>query len=328
MSTIKIASADEPSGTNITLSPAVIKDDVKPGEKRSDHITVYNKGAVDYDFEVSIAPYSVTNEEYDTSFTVRNERTEITDWTKFTNGTKFHLNHGEQIDIPYTIDIPKDALGGGQYATIFAQTVAAQSSGGESGVVISKRVGALLFAKVAGDLFSNIKVVDKTVEKWSLDRILKVNFRTSNDGNVDAELDADVKINSLFGKEVFRKKIEHKTVLPNTTRLFDASWENTPLVGIYKVSLDIKIDGKTQSLNQYSLICPLWLIILIIVSIILLVLIIILIKKKIKKSKIEKAKLVAQQVQMNQSIPQISEEERKELEEFKKWQEFKKSQEQ
>lgn len=283
---IHSAFADQEGNTSITLSPATIKTDVDPGSNYSSVFKVKNSGIDAYDFEVSVAPYSVSGEEYETQFTESNERTAIKDWVKFTDGTTFHAEPGEEVEVKFTIDVPKDAVGGGQYAVVFAKTVPSNSTN-TTGVTIAKRVGGLLFAKVSGDTFTKGNIFDQTIPSWVWDNSITTTFRASNEGNVDNSVQYSVKVSGLFGKVFESDPNYSRLVFPNTTRHLFQNADNINIPGIYKVEQNVKYLENNSNINKYVVVCPVWALILLI-SIIFLLIIVIWFAKTNKSRKVKR----------------------------------------
>lgn len=244
---------DDDTVERITMSPAISKPSLKAGEKVTGKLTVINDGSIDYTFLMYSRPFSVNGENYDTNYTTVNKQTEAYQWVNF-DRSNVRLKAGERTEIGYTVQTPKDARAGGHYAVLFAETQPPE--GDPASVARKKRIGTLLYMTVDGDLIEKGKV-----ESWQADLIqtkppLNTDLRLKNDGNVHFQADLSASYTNIFGKKRFTLNQE-LLILPGTTRRIPITWQDSPYLGIYKVSGNVSFLNKKESLpEKYVVLLP------------------------------------------------------------------------
>lgn len=266
-------------GENITLSPTTSRPELTAGEQYSSKLTVINNGTTDYTFVTYSRPFFVNPDTYEADFEKVTDYTEAYEWVKFDKGS-YNLKSGESVSVDYTISVPKDARSGGHYVVLFAET----QPSGEENVARKKRVGSLVYAKVAGEYNTSGKFEGISSDTWFNGGPVTTEIRMVNEGNVDYDASTQVTYTSLFGKVVHEDK-QTRVVMPGTMRKITTTWENPPLFGIYKQSGNVSYLGKTDELpSKYVVVLPYWLLITIVAVIIALV-VLKMIKKRNKKNK-------------------------------------------
>ena len=90
---------------------------VEPGKVYNGEFEVWNQGNKTAEYEIDIAPYSITNEKYEPTYDQNNIYTEITNWIK-TSAQSGIIEPGKIDKIDFTITVPEDAHGGSQSAVI------------------------------------------------------------------------------------------------------------------------------------------------------------------------------------------------------------------
>lgn len=239
---------------SITLSPVSSKYKVDAGTTVSDKLTIVNDGKISYDFIVYSRPYSVTNENYEPNFTETPKNADAYTWVRFAK-TKFHLEAGKSVDVPYTISVPKEAAPGGHYGVVFAETQPPESQAGGNSVVRKKRVGSILYATVNGQYITSGEVVSTNIPFWQLQPPLRAESSVKNTGNSDFTNDIVYTVKDVFGNVKF-KDVKQYTILPQTTRAFSLEWKDASWFGFYQVELEQKVLDKKSLESGYVLILP------------------------------------------------------------------------
>lgn len=251
-----VLAADNKATESITLSPAVSRPVLDAGGTMSGKITIINDGTSDYSFLVYARPYSVTGEQYDPNYTVVNEKTQAYQWVEFTQ-TKFKLAAGQKVDVPYSVNVPKNAAGGGHYAVLFAETQP-EDVGEGSSVMRKKRVGSLLYMTVNGRLSLAGSVESWDARTWQTSRPLTSTLRLKNNGNTHFQADIQVNYTDLLGKKRFELN-KQLFVLPGTTRRIPVEWADAPIIGIYKASGTVSYLNKSETLPaRYIVLLPVY----------------------------------------------------------------------
>ncbi|RYF72753.1 MAG: hypothetical protein EOO39_11605 [Cytophagaceae bacterium] len=258
-------SAQVTSDESITLSPVSSKYKVDAGETVSDKLTVVNDGKTAYDFIVYSRPYSVTNEAYEPNFTDTPKNADAYSWVRFAK-TKFHLEAGATIEVPYTVTVPQQAAPGGHYGVLFAETQPIENQTGGNSVVRKKRVGSILYATVNGQYITSGEVTSTNIPFWQLQPPLHAESSVKNTGNSDFTNDIVYTVKDVFGNVKY-KDTKQYTVLPQTTRVFSLDWQESSWFGFYKVELEQTVLDKKTADSSYVLVLPRYIPILLLVLI-------------------------------------------------------------
>lgn len=238
----------------ITLSPAVLQPEFNDGQRAEGKLTVINDGDVDYTFLVYARPFSVEGEEYAANYTEVNERTEAYQWVQF-GQTKYTLAAGKSVEVPYTVTVPEGTAGGGHYAVLFAETQPPPATGA-AGVARKKRVGALMYMTVEGEIQRSGSIASWDTKLFQTKKPITSLLRLKNDGNVHYQADLEASYTNLFGKRQFTLN-QQLLVLPGTTRRAPIEWQEAPFIGIFKANAKVTYLGKTEDLpTKYVIFLP------------------------------------------------------------------------
>ena len=276
--------ADE-DRTGLQVSPVIERMELDPGSTYSNKITISNTGDSPLTFEMSTAPYTVSDKTYAPIYDVRNSFTQIANWITFApyNDT---LNPGELSVVEYTISVPYDAPGGGQYAVIFAETK--DATGEAQSVRANAKAGMIVRAKLSGVTRETGSIKDTKIPGFLLSPPVKATITLENTGNVDADVKAVMKIENYFSGELIYDGATdpvEKTILPGTTRDLEISWANVPRLGVLKVTLNTTYLNDSEVKTRVVVVCPVWFIALIALIILAIVVRILARKHDAKKTR-------------------------------------------
>ena len=281
----------------LQISPVSNKVVLKPGEQLEYNFTVSNIGSEDFGYHVYASPYSVTDEEYNVSFSNETNRTQISRWIEFedsngnwTDEVHYSIDSGEKQTIKYRVSVPEDVPAGGQYATIFAESDEVEGDIESSGIKTVSRVGLIVYGRTDGDTLDEAVITDYNVPGFMISGPISANARIENNGNTDFEVMYDFTISSLFGKQLYTKSGSYN-VLPDTARKIDTEWEETPVMGVYKVNYKVAaLNGSVvEDHTKIVIIAPVF---VIIIAIILLTFIVFWIIIMVRKRKERKSRLL------------------------------------
>lgn len=252
------AHAAEPSDTiieSIVLSPVSKHYEVDAGASTSDTFKVINDGKAAYDFVVYARPYSVSDESYQPDFISKPQNADAYKWVQF-DKPSYHIEPGQTVEVSYTIRVPKGSTPGGHYGVLFAET---QPSGETQGNVVkrTKRVGAILYMTVKGDVRTGGSLLGVDVPFLQFNRPLTTAQRVKNTGNVDFAATTNLKVYDLFGGQKFATTREYP-VLPQTIRRAAVEWPDASWLGLYRVELTTSFLDTKSSSTHYVLLVPVW----------------------------------------------------------------------
>lgn len=245
------------SSYSITMTPSSTELHAAPGATTKSNFTVVNQGSTSYPVALSVMPYHVLGDSYDPQFKTLAGTTDPSSWIHFDDSTTQTLLAGTTQTLSYNLTVPSGTAPGGYYAVIFAETNPSNVSGG---VTAHNRVGNILYITVDG------AVTQKGTLTAPLSDISSIIWGDSthlgmlvNDtGGLHFLTTANINVSSVFGKTQFAAQLQ-RYVLPQTERLITTTWNNLPLIGIYKITRNATVAGTIQNLPvKYIVIIRPW----------------------------------------------------------------------
>ena len=261
-------SADDRPEIYLQVSPPTVQlGELKPGTTKTGDFLVQNIGTKDFDYKVYAVPFQVEGQDYNPVYSTDNAYTQISKWITF-DITEGHLEPNGEQKVTYTIDVPKDVPDGGEYASIMVET---DSGNAENATIRTvSRVGIILYSHVGGVTNACGKVLEQGAPSFLTQPPIFTTSLVENCGNVDLTASYTLQVFPLFSnEEIFttEETPDERITLPGTKRFNKVSWDNAPSFGVYRVKQTIRFADKTEVLEKYVVICPIWLIILIILFI-------------------------------------------------------------
>ena len=240
---------------------------LEPGEVREGSFKVQNIGAGAFDFKVYASSYEVKGENYDPVFDGAKDGLKIANWFTFSQDTG-HLESDTEVTINYTIRVPQNAPGGGQYGAIMVETV--KENDDKSNIQAISRVGMVIYSHINGEINRCTRILENKLPSFLFNPPIFGETRVENCGNVDAELSVSLKVFPFFSNEEIYTNEEKPTTLntlPATKRYHKELWTNSPAIGIFNVEQVIKYGSETKTERKLVIVCPVWLIVLIVLFI-------------------------------------------------------------
>ncbi len=250
-----VQATDQAVRESILLSPTSKHYELDAGATKRDSFKIVNDGTAKFSFTVYARPYSVNNEEYTPNFETDTKNGDAYKWVQF-DQPSYQIDPGKTIEVAYTIRVPENAQPGGHYGVLFAET---QPSGQVNGTAIirKKRVGAILYTTVKGDVTLAGDYIGPDVPFWQFKRPLAASQRVKNNGNTDFSVKHGVVVSDFFGAVKYRSEKE-QFVLPDTTRRLVNDWTNPSWIGLYRVELNTQFLDTNASSTHYVLMVPIW----------------------------------------------------------------------
>lgn len=279
----------------IQITPVSARIVLKPGTEVDYSVIVSNVGTDAFDFTAYAAPYTIVDEDYNVSFSDETNRSQITRWIKFINDDgsltdtyKGSVEAGGKKAVNYRVIVPEDIPAGGQYATIFAQTMAKEGGSETSGLKAVSRVGTVIYGRTDGDTREGAEVAEYEVPGFLFSGPVTVKSLVKNVGNTDFEARYELKVKSIFGSEIYSES-DALNILPDTARRESLTWESSQAMGIFNVTYRVEAMGEVREETHLVVILPVFMIIILIA---LLTIIIVWVILFIRKRKERKARLV------------------------------------
>lgn len=286
-------------GTSISISPVSKVLSLVANTTYEDSFKVFNNGSDPMHFEVYAAPYSYTysetDDEYKLGFARENNYTQITRWISFkdANGNyverpDFTADPNSNIEVFYKIVTPSSIPAGGQYAVLFAHTLSASTS--TSGIRTEASPGLVVYGRATGETLKTSEISNLTISKTITDSKnvivshINASAKAKNTGNVDFEAKGVLTVKGILGHAYYETPSTkgRVSVIPEAELKVSDEWEETPFMGLFKVTWKVTAGDQADEISKVILILPISIIIL---MIILLTIIIIWIIISIRKRK-------------------------------------------
>ena len=271
-----------------TLSPQSQEYALTPGQSVTGEVVVSNPKDADgkFYYVAEVVPYSVSNDgKYSPKFDAKEDYTDIINWVTLSDDdesgkTAVHgvLEPGKSNKAYYTIKVPRDARGGGQYFAVRvksdAEALQEAENSDASAIKEVIAITSLVFAEVSGDITIKGEIVDNNIPSFFSNPPVTASFMVKNEGNTHAVVSYYLQVFPLFSdEEAYTTEEDPGTnyVLPGSSRLITQTWEKAPAVGIFKVRQTVyydSMDSEPSVTEKMVIICPIWLIFIVIFGIV------------------------------------------------------------
>ena len=269
---------------NVTVSPISFELYANPGETLTEKLRVRNDSNMDNSYSVLVEDFKAVGEEGSVDLIDDDSNTSysLAKWV-VPEPKNFSLKKGEEIEIPYSINVPTDAEPGGHYGSVVIRMGGSDKV--TQGASVASKVGSLVLLRVAGTVKEDASVESFRANK-SYYQNSPVNFelRLKDNGSNHIQPKGTILITNLFGQKVAEIPLTSKNVLPGAIRKMDTEWTfNKLLANRYTATLVANYgqENKTLSATTTFIIFPKPLLIGLIV-ILLLIAMAIIFKKNIK----------------------------------------------
>lgn len=266
---------------SIRVTPKTYNLTLEPGKTYTEEFEVRNDGDMATSYFTEVKPYQVDDSEeakYSAVYDVKNGYTEIIDWINVIEGKEATIEPGESATVKFSITVPMDAPGGGQYATPLVttkQNVESNSKGASIGQNLS--IGPVIYAKVNGATRTDGKIISNDTNGFLFNPPISANVTVKNEGNVHTDMIHTMKVFPIFSGESIYSNEDNPSravILPNTTRYNSISWtteQGAPSIGVFKVQSEVKIFDEVSKIEKIVIICPMWVLILVIIFLLALI---------------------------------------------------------
>ena len=285
----------------LQISPVASRITLNPGDELTYTLNVDNIGAKKFSFRVYASPYTIANEAYEVNFETETNRTQITRWISFNQNldakkdsekkwveeAKFDVEPGKRREIEYKISVPDDLPSGGQYATIFAESIPEEEAP-STGVRAVSRVGMILYGNTSGETEEKAELKNLNVKSFLTGGKISAEVDIDNKGNTDFNATIKMTIDKLIGGTVAEIDSPYPIIPDSPTRHAVLEWEDTPVFGVFKVKTVVNALDQTLEDEKIVLVLPIYIIVimLVLLTIIIAWLIILIRKRRAQKSRL------------------------------------------
>ena len=285
----------------LQISPVANRVTLNPNDNLTYKMEVNNIGSKKFKFRVYAAPYSIANEAYEVSFSSETKRTQVSRWVTFNqnkdakndaekdwkNEAVFELDPDQRQEVEYKITVPSDIPAGGQYATIFAESIPGDAAT-STGVRTISRVGLILYGRTNGETIEESTIENFKMKTFMTHGKITAEADIANKGNTDFTANMTMEISKIIGGEVAKIDNPYPIIPDAPTRHATLEWKETPVFGIFRVKTIITALDKRVEETKIVLILPVFIIIimLVLLTIIIAWLIILIRKRRAEKSRL------------------------------------------
>ena len=182
------------------------------------------------------------------------------------------MKPNEVKKVNFTITVPEDAAGGGQYAALLVGSDMDKAA--EDGLTIQNiyEIASVIYGDVAGDTVHDGEIVDNYVPGFSFNLPVTASATLRNDGNIHETARIGLKIKNVITAEtVYPQNGENgaieEVIMPETTRYTTRDINSISPLGIYEVTQTITYLGESSTFRQTLIVCPLWFLLLVIMTV-------------------------------------------------------------
>ncbi len=270
----------EPGDIVMSLNPSELELELEAGQTYEASVGVTNAGRLPFDVITSVSPYYASGDNYEPDFETETSYTKLCNWITLEKDT-YHLEPGETARVNFTVKVPEDVVGGGQYAAIM---LLGDSGIEEEGAVkVQGQLAALIYGRVDGtEKVASGELVDHSLPAFMFNDQISTSQTVKNTGNVDFRVKQTMTITDYFSNrpvvtadtvnsEGQMVGFNASTVLPGTTRTGILTWTDAPKLGLFEVKQEISFLDQEYVFTQVVFLCPLWLLLIVLVIIIALI---------------------------------------------------------
>lgn len=257
------------SGNEFSVTPMNQMVDLAPGETYTFSITVLNpvNSAGNLDYKVYAAPYRVVTESYDADVATMTDRTQMANWITILEPTGT-LVPNETREIEFTVQVPEDAPGGGQYAAIMVGIDNKNQNYDNMSVTNVLEIASIIYAKVDGEIIHKGEVVENSVPVFTADPKITLSSLIKNEGNMHEIASIAITVKNVFtGETLASAELDNgvyaELIMPDSQRFINKEVDGLPMMGIINVQQKIYYNGETSTVEKNVLICPIWFLILV-----------------------------------------------------------------
>lgn len=257
-----VSAADIPDyRLQVTPSFEEVEEALKPGSTYTGTFKVQNTGSKEFRYEIDFSPYSIADEQYNIDSNTESDHTELSKWITV-NHESGSIAPDSSVDIEYTISVPRDVPAGGQYALINVKMLTDDNEQTEgSAFKIIQQIGFRVLTSIAGTTRQTGTITDNKVPGFIFNPPITASSIVSNTGNVHTKATYILQVFPLFGDEEVYTNEENPvelTILPDTRRYNEISWDGAPHLGIFRVKQTVKMFGEVSVTEKLVFLCPIW----------------------------------------------------------------------
>lgn len=251
----------------VSLRPSEQDLELTPGKTYEESVVVYNIGKEAFDFAVEASPYQTKDNSYEPDFFSENSYTKLSNWITFKE-RNFHVDPNTSAEVKFTITVPADVPGGGQYAAILIQLDDVDTDA--AGVGIISQLAATIHGHVKGNAVRRDgRMISHDFPTILLSGPFAITSVFENTGNIDYRVTESWTIRNFFtnheyvspssaNEDGYTYGTVNVAVLPGTERTIKLNWQDAPTFGVFRVEQTISYFDQTENYSRVVIVCPIW----------------------------------------------------------------------
>lgn len=248
----KVAAA--PAGSrSITVIPPSFELYANPGDSLSDKIKVRNESDTETTYSIVVEDFRAVGEEGSVGLVdeAQNNTTySLSKWV-FPEPKTFTIAAGQEKEVPFNINVPKNAEPGGHYGSILVKI--GTETAASSGASVSSRVGSLILLRVSGNVKEDASVSSFKSDKGYYEKgPVTISLRAKDTGNNHIKPKGTIVITNIFGQKVANIELNGLNVLPGAIRKMDTVWKPKGLMANRYTATLVATYGEGQNGKSLS----------------------------------------------------------------------------
>lgn len=260
------------SSSEFSVTPMNRMVELVPGETYNFTVTMLNpvNSTENLDYKIHAAPYSVVTEAYHADISTQTDHTRMVDWITIPEPTGT-LAPNETREIEFTITVPDDAPGGGQYAAIMVGIDNKNQNYDNMSVTNVLEIASIIYAKVDGEIIHKGEVVENNVPWFTADPKITLTSLIKNEGNMHEIASITITAKNVFtGETLVSAELDNgvyaELIMPDSQRFINKEVDELPMIGIINMQQNIYYNGETSTVEKNVLVCPIWFLILVVLT--------------------------------------------------------------
>lgn len=249
---------------SFSIMPMSQEISLTPGETYAGTITIANPASStsDLSYTAAISPYGVLGADYSVDLLSESSRTEMINWITLHNAAGTITPNGT-AEVRFTIDVPKTATPGGQYAAIKVIKNTADAASGELSINNIYEVASIIYGNVAGEVVHDSTVTSQFIPNFTTTPEFTSTATVENHGTVHEDALVNFTITNAFnGSTIYPHSSSdtgiNEVIMPDTTRELSYTFKDMPALGPINITQTIDYGGQAYTQSQTLFICPVW----------------------------------------------------------------------
>jgi len=235
--------------TGVTIEPPLIQEHVNSDQVLERSLRIRNIDNSERTFSLYIRNISSVDDQGQPTFVDENTPADygLASWIKLSKDT-VTIPANDFIEVPFTINVPKDVSPGGHFGGIFVSLGPTKIR--QTGSGVGYEVGSIISLSVSGDVVDDVQIREfRTDKEVYSDANVKFTTLVENLGNTLAQPRGPIDIVNMFGKKVATLRMNNDAagVFPKTKRTFETTWQSEDLAfGRYHAVMSLLYGDTTQ----------------------------------------------------------------------------------